>query len=85
MEKPHQHIVAHWGTQPITPDIYDAKFVEFNKAVEHFNTTHQAVPHPGLWDDHNFCYECGTDLSEFVSRYKEKRKKFACIKSTAQL
>lgn len=39
---------------------------EFEAAVEFFNTTRLAVPHPGFSERHVFCFKCGAKIDVAV-------------------
>lgn len=62
----HKCIVGQIGVRPLTADEWPDAQSEHNAAVEFFNTTRRAVPHPGVISHYKFCLECGSAIDQAV-------------------
>lgn len=60
------HIVGSVGSIYCTAEMWPRYVSEFEAAVEFFNTTRLAVPHPGFSERHAFCFKCGARIDPKV-------------------
>lgn len=60
------HIIGSVGAIYCTAETWPQYASEFEAAVEFFNTTRLAVPHPGFCERHAFCFKCGARIDPAV-------------------